>query len=292
SAWPADSSPGRRPPPTAGCGPAGNGLIWGRTCRWMCARPTVKSRSIEDVRRTPVTGSPITSLADSANPDSVALADDLNDDPGPRDACGVFGAFARSEEVAKLAYYGLYALQHRGQEAAGIAVSDGSSIVVYKELGLVSQVFDEVTLGSLTGHIAVGHTRYSTTGSCTWENAQPSYRQHAHGGIALGHNGNLTNTAEIAERLAALGGRGAVLDATTDSELITGLLASSDLDVEKAALDVLPLLTGAFCLVFCDENTLFAARDPYGIHPLVLGRLGPAEAPTGWVAASETAALD
>jgi amidophosphoribosyltransferase len=204
----------------------------------------------------------------------------------------VFGAFARGEEVAKLAYYGLYALQHRGQEAAGIAVSDGSSILVYKELGLVSQVFDEATLGSLTGHITVGHTRYSTTGSCTWENAQPSYRQHAHGGIALGHNGNLTNTAEIAERLAALGGRGAVLDATTDSELITGLLASSDLDVEKAAIDVLPLLKGAFCLVFCDENTLFAARDPYGIHPLVLGRLGPAEAPTGWVAASETAALD
>jgi amidophosphoribosyltransferase len=213
-------------------------------------------------------------------------------DPGPRDACGVFGAFARGEEVAKLAYYGLYALQHRGQEAAGIAVSDGSSIVVYKELGLVSQVFDEATLGSLTGHITVGHTRYSTTGSCTWENAQPSYRQHEDGGIALGHNGNLTNTAEIADRLAALGSRGAVLSATTDSELITGLLANSDLTVEKAALDVLPLLKGAFCLVFCDENTLFAARDPYGIHPLVLGRLGPAEAPTGWVTASETAALD
>ena len=204
----------------------------------------------------------------------------------------MFGAFARGEEVSKLAYYGLYALQHRGQEAAGIAVSDGRSIVVYKELGLVSQVFDEVTLGSLTGHIAVGHTRYSTTGSGTWENAQPSYRQHNHGGIALGHNGNLTNTAEIAERLAALGGRGAVLSATTDSELITGLLANSDLALEKAALDVLPLLQGAFCLVFCDENTLCAARDPHGIHPLVLGRLGPAEAPTGWIAASETAALD
>src|SRR6185312_7923407 len=199
SAWPADSSPGRRPPPTAGCGPAGNGLIWGRTCRWMCARPTVKSRSIEDVRRTPVTGSPITSLADSANPDSVALADDLNDDPGPRDACGVFGAFARSEEVAKLAYYGLYALQHRGQEAAGIAVSDGSSIVVYKELGLVSQVFDEATLGSLRGFLAVGHTRYSTTGSSTWENAQPTFRTTEVGtGIALCHNGNLVNTAELA----------------------------------------------------------------------------------------------
>jgi amidophosphoribosyltransferase len=244
------------------------------------------------VRRTPVTGSPITSLADSPNPVPAVAADDLNDDPGPRDACGVFGAFARGEEVAKLAYYGLYALQHRGQEAAGIAVSDGDSIVVYKELGLVSQVFDEVTLSSLAGHIAVGHTRYSTTGSCTWENAQPSYRSHDRGGIALGHNGNLTNTADVAARLARMGGRGAVLSATTDSELITGLLASSDLGLEKAALDVLPFLEGAFCLVFCDESTLCAARDPHGIHPLVLGRLGPAEAPTGWVVASETAALD
>jgi amidophosphoribosyltransferase len=224
---------------------------------------------------------------------SADIYDELNDDPGPRDACGVFGAFARGEEVAKLAYYGLYALQHRGQEAAGIAVSDGESIVVYKELGLVSQVFDEVTLGSLSGHIAVGHTRYSTTGSCTWENAQPSYRSHERGGIALGHNGNLTNIAEVADLLAAQGGRrGAVLTATTDSELITGLLANSELGLEKAALDVLPLLKGAFCLVFCDESSLCAARDPDGIHPLVLGRLGPADAPTGWIAASETAALD
>ena len=217
---------------------------------------------------------------------------DLDDDPGPRDACGVFGAFARGEEVAKLAYYGLYALQHRGQEAAGIAVADGRSIVVYKELGLVSQVFDEVTLSSLTGHIAVGHTRYSTTGSGTWENAQPSYRQHERGGLALGHNGNLTNTAEIADRLAATGRRGAVLTATTDSELITGLLANPDQPLAETAMDVLPLLQGAFCLVFSDENTLCAARDPHGIHPLVLGRLGPADAATGWVVASETAALD
>ncbi len=258
----------------------------------MSPDPAARSRRLDRVRRTPVTGSPITPLADSANPVSAALADDLNDDPGPRDACGVFGAFARGEEVAKLAYYGLYALQHRGQEAAGIAVSDGDSIVVYKELGLVSQVFDEITLSSLVGHIAVGHTRYSTTGSCTWENAQPSYRSHDRGGIALGHNGNLTNTAEVAARLARLGGRGAVLSATTDSELITGLLANSELGLEKAALDVLPLLEGAFCLVFCDESTLCAARDPHGIHPLVLGRLGPADAPTGWVVASETAALD
>jgi amidophosphoribosyltransferase len=242
---------------------------------------------VADTSATHLAGQSAASMSQPAD-----LYDQLNDDPGPRDACGVFGTFARGEEVAKLAYYGLYALQHRGQEAAGIAVSDGESIVVYKELGLVSQVFDEVTLGSLTGHIAVGHTRYSTTGSCTWENAQPSYRSHKGGGIALGHNGNLTNIAEIAALLAATGGHGAVLNATTDSELITGLLANSELGLEKAALDVLPLLKGAFCLVFCDESSLCAARDPDGIHPLVLGRLGPADAPTGWVAASETAALD
>jgi amidophosphoribosyltransferase len=224
---------------------------------------------------------------------SSELDDDRPDlDPGPRDACGVFGVYARGEEVAKLAYYGLYALQHRGQEAAGIAVADGRSIVVYKELGLVSQVFDEITLSSLTGHIAVGHTRYSTTGSCTWENAQPSYRQHERGGIALGHNGNLTNTAEIADRLEALKRGGAVLTATTDSELITGLLADPTQSLEQTALEVLPLLRGAFCLVFSDENTLCAARDPHGIHPLVLGRLGEPGTPTGWVVASETAALD
>src|SRR5881409_1113470 len=119
----------------------------------------------------------------------------------PREECGVFGVWAPGEDVAKLTYYGLYALQHRGQEAAGMAVSDGTTVVVYKELGLVAQVFDEATLSALGGHLAVGHCRYSTTGSCTWENAQPSYRPSRHGGgIALGHNGNLTNTAELANK--------------------------------------------------------------------------------------------
>ena len=118
---------------------------------------------------------------------------------GPQDACGVFGVWASGEEVAKLAYFALYALQHRGQESAGIAVSDGSSVLVYKDLGLVSQVFDEATLNTLRGHIAVGHTRYSTTGSTTWENAQPAFRTTRAGtGLALGHNGNLVNTAELA----------------------------------------------------------------------------------------------
>ena len=205
----------------------------------------------------------------------------------PREECGVFGVWAPGEDVAKLAYFGLYALQHRGQEAAGIAVSDGSSLVVYKDLGLVAQVFDEPTLNSLKGHIAIGHTRYSTTGSGTWENAQPVFRtMRTGGGLALGHNGNLVNTAELAARAAAEGIAGTA--ASTDSDLITALLAARpDQSVEAAALELLPALRGAFSLVFMDEDTLYAARDPHGVHPLVLGRLE-----RGWVVASETAALD
>ena len=205
---------------------------------------------------------------------------------GPKDACGVFGVWAPGEDVAKLSYYGLYALQHRGQEAAGIAVSDGSNVIVFKELGLVAQVFDEATLASLKGHLAIGHTRYSTTGACTWENAQPSFRaSHAGGGIALGHNGNLTNTAELAGMVNRTRGG---LGATTDSDLITALLADQpDVSLEEAAVRVLPLLKGAFSLTFMDEQTLYAARDTHGVRPLVIGRLE-----RGWVVASETAALD
>ena len=210
------------------------------------------------------------------------------DEQPPRDACGVFGVWAPGEDVAKLTYYGLYALQHRGQEAAGMAVSDGVHVVVYKELGLVAQVFDEPTLNTLTGHLAIGHCRYSTTGSCTWENAQPSYRPGRAGGIALGHNGNLTNTAELAERVRERGADRGAIGATNDSDLVTALLSSyPDLSLEAAALEVLPTLAGAFSLVFMDETTLYAARDRHGVRPLVLGRLE-----RGWVVASETAALD
>jgi amidophosphoribosyltransferase len=203
--------------------------------------------------------------------------------------CGVFGVWAPGEDVAKLTYYGLYALQHRGQEAAGMAVSDGSAVVVYKELGLVAQVFDETTLSSMSGHLAIGHTRYSTTGGGSWENAQPSFRHVATGGsLALGHNGNLTNTSELAERVAALDPRAGAMGATTDSDLITTLLAAQpDVSLAEAAMRVLPTLQGAFCLTFMDEHTLYAARDPHGVRPLVLGR-----SENGWVVASETAALD
>ncbi|WP_028192985.1 amidophosphoribosyltransferase [Salinispora pacifica] len=207
--------------------------------------------------------------------------------PGPQDACGVFGVWAPGEEVANLTYFGLYALQHRGQEAAGIAVSDGTGVVVYKDLGLVAQVFDEPTLASLRGHVAIGHARYSTTGASTWENAQPTIRSTASGTtIALAHNGNLVNTAELQREAGerALAGDGA----TNDTSLVTMLLASRpDLSVEAAALEVLPQLRGAFSFVFMDESTLYAARDQHGVRPLVLGRLE-----RGWVVASETAALD
>jgi amidophosphoribosyltransferase len=207
--------------------------------------------------------------------------------PGPQDACGVFGVWAPGEEVAKLTYFGLYALQHRGQEAAGIAVSDGSGVVVYKDLGLVAQVFDEPTLASLRGHLAIGHARYSTTGGSTWENAQPTIRSSSAGTtIALAHNGNLVNSAQLVREVAA---RGMDPDgSTSDTALVTTLLASHpDLSVEAAALEVLPTLRGAFSFVFMDETTLYAARDPHGVRPLVLGRLE-----RGWVVASETAALD
>lgn len=225
-----------------------------------------------------------------ARGDGLLSHDIMPNEKGPQDACGVFGVWATGEEVGKLAFFALYALQHRGQEAAGIAVSDGSSLLVYKDLGLVSQVFDEATLNTLQGHIAIGHTRYSTTGSTTWENAQPSYRTTSTGsGLALGHNGNLVNTAELAQQAREAG-----IDdlsrygATTDSDMLTALLAAHpDVSVEQAAMEVLPTLRGAFSLVFMDEHTLYAARDPQGVRPLVLGRLD-----RGWVVTSETAALD
>jgi amidophosphoribosyltransferase len=200
---------------------------------------------------------------------------------GPREACGLFGVWAPGEDVARLAYFGLYALQHRGQESAGIAVSDGQNILVYRELGLVSQVFDERTLSTLQGDLAIGHNRYSTTGSTTWENAQPSFKTDGTRGLALGHNGNLVNTEALAERVRRRG------PATTDSDLVATLLAGEGEDLETAALRVLPTLEGAFSFVLMDERTVYGARDPHGLRPLAIGRLE-----SGWVLASETAALD
>jgi amidophosphoribosyltransferase len=218
----------------------------------------------------------------------------LPGEKGPQDACGVFGVWAPGEEVAKLTFYGLYALQHRGQESAGIAVSDGHNITVFKDMGLVSQVFTESALESLVGYIAIGHTRYSTTGSSCWDNAQPTFRATATGHLALSHNGNITNTHELSSRLRdARESAGELYPdvanlATTDTDILTALLAAHpDMTMEAAAMLELPKVKGAFSLVFMDDQTLYGARDPQGIRPLVLGRLD-----RGWVIASETAALD
>ncbi len=251
-------------------------------------------------------------------PPDGRLTDELDpEDRPPRDACGVFGVWAPNEDVAKLAYFGLYALQHRGQESAGIAVSDGNRIMVHKEMGLVAQVFDEPALTALRGHIAVGHCRYSTSGASVWANAQPTFRSTGKVSLALGHNGNLINTRELARLLGGPGQGSAGIVATSDTDVLTALFVSErtalseargDLPggaaathgpfgtqstggpaslVETAAATVLPLAKGAYSLVFMDEQTLYAARDPHGFRPLVLGRLN-----TGWVVASETAALD
>jgi amidophosphoribosyltransferase len=184
--------------------------------------------------------------------------------------------------VARLTFFGLFALQHRGQESAGMAVSDGQRIVVYREMGLVAQVFNESTLSTLQGDLCVGHTRYSTTGSTTWENAQPTFKTNGRKGLALGHNGNLVNTTDLQREVGRRG------EATTDTDLVATLMARHlDDGLEEAAIRVLPQLAGAFSFLLMDERTLFAARDPNGIRPLAIGRL-----PSGYCVASETCALD
>ncbi|MFW7415504.1 amidophosphoribosyltransferase [Demequina sp. SO4-18] len=217
----------------------------------------------------------------------------LPGEKGPQDACGVFGIYAPDEEVAKLTYFGLYALQHRGQESAGIATSMGDKILVYKDMGLVSQVFDERALEALQGHLAIGHARYSTTGASVWANAQPTLGPTRSGTVALGHNGNLTNTPQLlelvgerlgADRLDAIRAAG-----FTDTSIVTALLGWDRYDtLAETALELMPHLAGAFSLVFMDETTLYAARDPQGVRPLVLGKLPSG----GYVVASETAGLD
>ncbi len=216
---------------------------------------------------------------------------EVGEDDSPREACGVFGVYAPTQPVAHLTYLGLYALQHRGQESAGMAVSDGDSLTVVKEMGLVSNVFNERTLATLDGYLAIGQTRYSTTGSSTWRNAQPVYRGFNHVEFALGHNGNLVNTEELASQAGMLPGT-----VTSDSDLVAELLANEmlscvedeqDLLLENALCKVLPNLKGAFSFVLADRNQIIGVRDPNGLRPLCLGRID-----NGWVLASETPALD
>jgi amidophosphoribosyltransferase len=198
--------------------------------------------------------------------------------------CGVFGIRAPGRDVARVTYFGLFALQHRGQESAGIAVSDRGRLTVLRDMGLVTQVFDEQNLSGLRGDAAIGHTRYSTTGSSLWANAQPLIHHGAARTIALGHNGNLVNAKELREQIAA-GGR--TIGSTSDTEVIAALVANDPAPLEDAIANAMRELDGAYSVVGLSEGKLIAFRDPYGFRPLVLGqREGE------WIVASETCALD
>ena len=202
----------------------------------------------------------------------------------PGEACGVFGVSATTREAAQLTYFGLFALQHRGQESAGIATTDGETMTVTKDMGLVAQVFDEQKLAALPGRMGVGHTRYSTTGTNRWENAQPVFRQVKGTDVVLAHNGNLTNTVALAEQYGPQFG-------SADSELMLEAIATAMLQtggLVDALLQTLPQLEGAFSLAIMDHQRLIGVRDPNGFRPLSIGRLDDG----GWVFASETAALD
>jgi amidophosphoribosyltransferase len=208
----------------------------------------------------------------------------IPDRDGPRDECGVFGVFAPASEVARLAYFGLFALQHRGQESAGIAACEGGHIMTVRDLGLVSQVFDEQKLKALTGDMAVGHVRYSTTGSSAWENAQPVYRSDRRQ-VALAHNGNLINAVELHAELLD---KGVTFRSTSDSEIIAALLSTHEADsIDEALADVMPRLQGAFSTVVMTTDKLVAFRDGAGLRPLSLGTIGEQ-----WCVASESCAFD
>ncbi|MFL5959099.1 MAG: amidophosphoribosyltransferase [Gaiellaceae bacterium] len=194
--------------------------------------------------------------------------------------CGVFGVYAPDRDVARLAYFGLFALQHRGQESAGIAVSEHGRLTALRDLGLVSQVFDEQKLGGLRGHVAIGHNRYSTTGSSGWANAQPLVQHGRARTVALGHNGNLINVGELRE---ALREDGVVLGTTSDSELIAALIANDPAPLDEAVANAMQRLEGAYSIVALSEGRLVAFRDAHGFRPLVIGRLQPGAAEGGTV---------
>jgi amidophosphoribosyltransferase len=223
------------------------------------------------------------------------------DRDGPRDECGVFGIYAPGHEVSRLSYFALYALQHRGQESAGIAAADrGGNIMTRRELGLVSQVFSENDLRTLQGELAIGHVRYSTTGSNAWENSQPVQRSEGTNGssreLALAHNGNLINAVELHDELAE---RGVTFSSTSDSEIVAAMIATHPAEqIEDAIADVLPRLNGAFSIVVMTKDRVVAFRDPHGLRPLALGVLPQAEseetddAPARYCVASESCAFD
>jgi amidophosphoribosyltransferase len=220
------------------------------------------------------------------------------DRDGPRDECGVFGLYAPGHEVSRLSYFALYALQHRGQESAGIAAADrGGHIITRRELGLVNQVFSENDLSTLAGELAIGHVRYSTTGSNAWENSQPVQRSQGMNGsrreVALAHNGNLINAVKLQEELLA---RGVTFSSTSDSEIVAALIATHPAEhLEDAIAAVLPRLRGAFSIVAMTKDRVVAFRDPHGLRPLAIGALEPAEGSdeeVRYCVASEACAVD
>src|SRR6476620_1249090 len=198
--------------------------------------------------------------------------------------CGLFGVRAPDRDVARVTYFGLFALQHRGQESAGIAVSDKGRVTALRDMGLVTQVFDEQKLRGLRGDLAIGHTRYSTTGSSQWSNAQPLVQHGSARTIAIGHNGNLVNETALRDELTVAG---VTLRATTDSEVIAALIANDPSPLDEAVANAMRRLEGAYSVVALSEGTLIAFRDPHGFRPLVLGKIHE-----DWVVASETCALD
>ena len=198
--------------------------------------------------------------------------------------CGVFGIRSVERDVARLSYFALFALQHRGQESAGIAVSDGGRLTVLRDMGLVAQVFNEQQLQALPGEVAIGHTRYSTTGGVHWSNAQPLVHHGRARTVALGHNGNLTNAGALRDELLADGIR---LGSTSDTEVIAALIARDPAPLPEAVAATMRRLEGAYSVVALVDGTLVAFRDPHGIRPLTLGRIGD-----DWVVASESCALD
>jgi len=206
-------------------------------------------------------------------------------DDKPHDECGVFGIYGRHIDVSKYTYYGLFGIQHRGQESAGIAVSDGNSIELYKNLGLVSEVFDDRSLAELQGHISVGHVRYSTTGSNSVINAQPLMFKYLQGGVAIAHNGNLTNAQKLRKHLSL---NGAVFQSSSDTEIFINLIARYGQDsIEDALMKCMIDIKGAYSLVIMTRDKLIGVRDPHGVRPLCLGEKDGAV-----ILASESCALD
>ncbi|BDI30790.1 amidophosphoribosyltransferase [Capsulimonas corticalis] len=216
----------------------------------------------------------------------LATAAARDEDDTPKEECGVFGIYAPDVDVARLTYFGLFALQHRGQESAGMMVSDGEHLKWYKEMGLVNQIFDERVLSQLQGYIAIGHTRYSTTGSSILRNAQPLHCAWGDGSVAVAHNGNLINTEELRAEMEA---QGVVFETTNDSEVIARMIATQqDKTLEDAIAHTMTRLRGAYSVCILTEDTLIAIRDPHGVRPLCLGLLDNKH----YVVASETCALN